>query len=154
MATIAYPAVLFSAEDIRTPFVMPMGAEREFRTQQYRWYRTGGFRDFLVVDTDGRRIKGRTLGIDRWDYGFYFEHGIVTGILAGVLTALFLDPPVALRYELAEDGRESLQETKKRIYRYIQLNPRHYQRTGVRSLRQRVAKASSMDVLVNRFTED
>lgn len=154
VAAIRFPAMLFSAEDIRSPFVQPLLDERVFRTQQYRWYRSGGFREFLVVDSDGRRIKGRALGIARLDYGLAFEFGVVTGLLEAVLNTLLLDPPVALRYELNQDGVEPLQDTKERIYKYIGLNPRHYQRTDVRSLRQRVAKARNMDVLVHKLIED
>lgn len=140
-------------EDLRPPFVKPLLNERFFRTQQCRSYRSGGFREFLVVDSDGRRIKGRTLGIERLDCDMPLKFGVVTGIQAGVLNTLFLDPPVSVRYQLDDDGKESLQDTKERIYKYIRLNPRHYQRTNVGSLRQRVA-ATNMEVLVNRFIED
>lgn len=151
---IEFPGMLFSSQEARSPFVIPVLDDDDVWTHPFRHYRARAFESFLVVDRTGRRLMGAASGIQKLDYRLAFKFGVVPGVLAAILETITLDPPVRLRARLEEDGTESLDVTRDRIYQYLDLNPPFYTWAGVRSLRGRVAKARTMEELVGRFVQD
>jgi hypothetical protein len=154
VAVIDYPAILFTSDRVSSPFVDVLTEDDDLRIQPLRRYRSGAFRTFLVVDKQGNRLEGDTLGIERLAPEMLFRFGLRIGVIGVIGSFLTLDPYVLLKMRLAAAGSESFEDTKKRIFRYFRLNPEHYTWAGVKALRARVARAKNVEEIVKRFVVD
>jgi hypothetical protein len=154
VGAINYPAMLFSSEAIRSPFVNAQRSQDALRFQPLRRYRSGVLHSFLIVDSSGDRFEGKSVGIQRFAPEYLFRFGVGVGLLGVLDSILTLNPYVSLEFDFQAVRSETLEETKQRIYRYLRLNPDYYTWTSVNALRARVASAKSVEEIVERFVVD